>query len=270
MRVLKFGSSGGLVKTLQQALKDRGFDPGIVDGDFGDGTDKAVRAFQDSAGLAADGEAGKDTWDALGLPAPAVPPPGPDIANQVTTAMMHQMFPGTPVSHIAANLPVVLKELSAAGLGDKTMVLMALGTIRAETATFEPIPEGISRFNTEPGGEPFGKYNNRDDLGNGDSPDGASFKGRGFVQLTGRANYTEFGPKLTPPVDLVADPDKACDPVIAARLLALFLKDKEDRIREAMAADDLADARKAVNGGSHGLDDFTSAVTIGQRVIPAA
>jgi peptidoglycan L-alanyl-D-glutamate endopeptidase CwlK len=36
------------------------------------------------------------------------------------------------------------------------MILMALGTIRAETASFEPISEGQSRFNTSPGGHPGG------------------------------------------------------------------------------------------------------------------
>jgi peptidoglycan L-alanyl-D-glutamate endopeptidase CwlK len=146
------------------------------------------------------------------------------------------------------------------------MVLMALGTIRAETGRFEPISEGISKFNTSPGGRPFDLYDNRADLGNRGAPDGAAFKGRGFIQLTGRANYQKFSAKLGLGDDLINNPDLANDPDIAAKLLAAFLKDKEDRIRQALSADDLKTARKLVNGGSHGLQDFTDAFQKGESL----
>jgi hypothetical protein len=53
---------------------------------------------------------------------------------------------------IKANLPPILEALRALGFGDKPMVLMAIATIRAETAGFEPISEFKSRFNTSPRG----------------------------------------------------------------------------------------------------------------------
>jgi putative chitinase len=270
MAVFKQGSRGTGVAALQQALKDHGFDPGSTDGNFGPATLAAVKAFQASAGLEADGAAGPATAEALGLPAPAPPVPGPDVTAKVTVAMVAGMFPGTPVGNITANLPIVLRELSAVAFGDKPMVLMALGTIRAETASFEPIPEGQSHFNTSPGSHPFGLYDDRADLGNRGAPDGASFKGRGFVQLTGRDNYTKLGPRLRPGVDLVNHPDQACDPTIAARLLALFLKDKEGPIRDALQAGDLSGARRLVNGGHNGQDNFDAAFEAGDRLIPAA
>ena len=99
-------------------------------------------------------------------------------------------------------------------------------------------------------------------------PDGASYRGRGFVQLTGRFNYAKFGPKLTPSADLVNHPELGNDPTTASALLALFLKDKEKAIRAALKQDDLAAARKLVNGGSHGLESFTRAYRVGQRVLP--
>jgi peptidoglycan L-alanyl-D-glutamate endopeptidase CwlK len=150
-------------------------------------------------------------------------------------------------------------------LGDKAMVLMALGTIRAETATFLPITEGISRFNTSPSGHPYDLYDFRKDLGNTGPPDGASFCGRGFVQLTGRNNYTHYATEITQ--DLVNNPALANDPTIAAQLLAHFLNDQEDAIRQALADNDMATARKLVNGGSNGLDNFTSAFQIGSGLI---
>src|SRR2546421_12023968 len=67
MPTLKQSSSGPDVKDMQQKLKDIGFDPNGVDGNFGPGTKAAVIAFQQSKGLQADGIAGPATLAALGL-----------------------------------------------------------------------------------------------------------------------------------------------------------------------------------------------------------
>jgi peptidoglycan L-alanyl-D-glutamate endopeptidase CwlK len=192
----------------------------------------------------------------------------PLVTSNVTADLVAPLFPATPRVNIQFHLPFVLKSLLNAQLADKSMVLMALGTIRAETASFEPIDEFESPFNTPPGGPSFALYDNRADLGNRGPTDGADFKGRGFVQLTGRANYTHFSNALGLGTQLVDSPDLANDPDIAARLLAAFLKDKENRIRSALAANDLATARKLVNGGTHNLADFTDALQRGQALIP--
>src|ERR1044072_1508090 len=65
MPVLKRGSSGPDVLTLQSTLKQLGFDPNGVDGTFGPGTEAAVIAFQKSKGLTADGIVGPKTMAAL-------------------------------------------------------------------------------------------------------------------------------------------------------------------------------------------------------------
>jgi peptidoglycan L-alanyl-D-glutamate endopeptidase CwlK len=185
----------------------------------------------------------------------------------LSPSLILPLFPGAKFANVAANLPDVLSALEAAGLADKPMLLVALGTIRAETAGFQPIGERISRFNTSPGGTPFDLYDRRAELGNQGPPDGERYRGRGFVQLTGRANYAQHGQAIG--VDLVSDPDRANDPDIAARLLASFLKSREPRIRAAVMADDLAAARKLVNGGTHGLDAFTDAYRKGEVLIAA-
>jgi peptidoglycan L-alanyl-D-glutamate endopeptidase CwlK len=270
MAFLKLGSQGAEVRALQEALGAQGFNPGAADGDFGHGTEAAVIAFQKSEDLTPDGIVGPETRDKLGLAAAAASPPGADISGKVTVSQVARMFPQTPIGNINRNLPFVLQAMHNANIGDKPMLLMALGTIRAETASFEPISEGQSRFNTSPNGHPFDLYDNRRDLGNRGAPDGDSFKGRGFVQLTGRANYTTFSAKLGMGTALVDDPGKANEPTIASLLLALFLKDKEERIRDALDNGDLAAARKLVNGGSHGLNAFSNAYQIGERVLPEA
>lgn len=75
---LRVGSSGQNVLTLQQKLREAGFSPGPLDGDFGPLTDRAVRAFQRARGLDVDGIAGPATAGALGLSGFDAPPPRVD------------------------------------------------------------------------------------------------------------------------------------------------------------------------------------------------
>jgi peptidoglycan L-alanyl-D-glutamate endopeptidase CwlK len=264
METLKRGSKGAAVGMLQARLKERGFDPGSLDEDFGGGTEAAVIAFQRSEGLLADGVVGGKTWAALGLPGEIETP---NIIAGVTVAAVSRMFPHTPVGNIKRNLPPVLAALVEAKLTDKPMVLMALATIRAETESFEPVAEGRSRFNTSPNGHPFDLYDNRRDLGNRGKPDGERYRGRGYVQLTGRHNYGIYGTAIGRGTQLVDNPDLASDTVVAGKLLTAFLADKESRIKQALIENDLRGARRLVNGGSHGLDRFTDAYTIGDTVI---
>jgi len=183
-----------------------------------------------------------------------------------TIDVVQKMFPHTKRPAIEANLPYVLDSLDRFGLGDREMILMALSTIRAETESFCPISEYKSRFNTSPGSNhPYDKYDYRKDLGNQGPPDGDSFKGRGYVQLTGRYNYETIGEQLG--VDLVSDPDLANDPEIAADILAAFLLNHETEIRGALAEGDLTLARKVVNGGSHGLEVFEDAFLTGEELV---
>lgn len=59
--MLKTGSRGDEVLALQKRLRAAGFDPGPLDGIFGGKTDAALRAFQEGAGISADGVAGPQT-----------------------------------------------------------------------------------------------------------------------------------------------------------------------------------------------------------------
>ena len=111
------------------------------------------------------------------------------------------------------------------------------------------------------GRSPFDLYDNRKDLGNQGAGDGARFKGRGYVQLTGRVNYARFGPEAG--ADLIGDPDRANEKVTAAQILAAFVKVKEAALSAALAKNDLAAARRLVNGGSDGLDRFSEAYNLG-------
>jgi hypothetical protein len=187
--------------------------------------------------------------------------------SDITVDMAAQIVPYAPRADIESNLPFVLNALIAPELADNPMTLMALATIRAETGSFLPISEFESQFNTSPGGQPFDLYDSRADLGNQGPPDGERFRGRGFIQLTGRANYALHGVAIGLGDQLIENPDLANHPDIAARLLASFLKSHEQGIRAALAAGDLREARRLVNGGSHGLDAFTAAYNTGLALL---
>jgi putative chitinase len=236
METLKEGDSGKKVIKLQKRQEALGFSPGNIDGEFGPANRAALIAYQKSESLLADGIAGPRTQTALGMTDDDMLP---SAIPAVTVSVVSRMFPVTPVGNIKQYLPQVLNALVEAALAEKPMVLMALATIRAETEGFEPISEGRSKYNTSPNGHPFDLCDNRRDLGNQGGGDGEKFRGRGFIQLTGRANYQTHGAAIGLGKQLVNKPELANDPVIASRLLASFLKAKERTIKEALQENDL-------------------------------
>lgn len=94
-------------------------------------------------------------------------------------------------------------------------------------------------------------YEGRRDLGNLHRGDGPRYKGRGLLQLTGRANYRRLGAVLGLPLE--DDPELAGDPVISLRIACEYWKDR--RINDPADRDDLVTVTRRVNGGTNGLAD---------------
>lgn len=88
-------------------------------------------------------------------------------------------------------------------------------------------------------------------MGNKDPGDGYKFRGRGALQLTGRAQYEEMGKKLG--VDLVNNPELAADPKYSAQIAVQHWK--SSGADKAAQAGDMVKARKLTNGGTNGLAD---------------
>ncbi len=256
------GGHGREVADLQAALIRDGEQPGPADGSFGRRTAEALRRFQARYGLVNDGVAGPATWAAL--VAGRVQAAADGKLAGPTMGGVQRMFPATPRAPIARNLPIVLGALTQFGLLEPRLVLVALATIRAEAEGFEPVEERVSAYNTTAGGHAFDRYDHRADLGNEGPPDGAVFRGRGYVQLTGRANYARSGLLAGHP-GLEEQPHLACEPAVAAQLLAVFLRSRREQVEAALDSGDLAAARRAVNGGTHGLERFSEAYEIGAR-----
>lgn len=104
-------------------------------------------------------------------------------------------------------------------------------------------------------------YEGRADLGNTQSGDGVRFKGRGYIQLTGRANYQHFGEVIAKsrpdlglePDSLVKNPDLAKRPDVAAAVATAYWDERVDK--NAARAGNVEVVTKNINGGYNGLED---------------
>ena len=93
-------------------------------------------------------------------------------------------------------------------------------------------------------------YEGREDLGNTKSGDGRRFKGRGLIQLTGRANYQTYGDALD--LNLVSEPELAAEPQTSLRIACEYWRRRH--INERCDRDDILAVTRAVNGGLNGLE----------------
>jgi putative chitinase len=148
-------------------------------------------------------------------------------------------------------LEFLLDQMEAdAALTDTRHAAYQLATVAWETArTFEPIDErgGEAYFNKRYG--PQTKVGQR--LGNMVAGDGARYHGRGYVQLTGRANYERAGRQLG--ADLVGRPELAKDPATAYRIMSEGMREgwftgKKLSDYIAGARVDYRNARRIING----------------------
>lgn len=188
-------------------------------------------------------------------PAAAPPPPSNGqpaaglnfklSADQIASAL------GAPVGNVRQHWPAISQALASAGVTSRNGVIAALATIGVEVGNFLPIPEYASGA----------AYEGRKDLGNTQPGDGVRYKGRGFIQLTGRANYRTYGQALG--IDLEGNPDLALRPDVAAKVLAEYFKRRG--IVPMADRGDWQAVRRAVNGGLNGWDRFSKLVGNLQR-----
>ena len=174
--------------------------------------------------------------------------------SDLTIAQVQQ---GTrcPLPAVTTNWPLILQALVQEEISHPLVQVAAASTVAVETAwTFQPIKEygPDSYFQKYEPGTSIG-----DRLGNTEKGDGLRYKGRGFVQITGRANYGSVGAYLD--VDLEETPDLALEPMTAARVLAWYFRER--RVAEAAEKAQWRRTRRLVNGGVNGLDDYMKVVT---------
>ena len=264
--LLKLGSKGPEVVKLQTAL-------GITaDGNFGPGTEKVLKEWQAKTGLTADGIAGAATFQKLGLSpienavsesAPAVGVPASDFKLAA--------LKGHVPDAVIAQIPDTAKKFN---ITNPLRLAHFLAQCGHESGGFKAVSENLN-YSADGLKKIFGKYfpGNLNEsyarqpekiasrvygsrMGNGDESTGEGFKfrGRGYIQLTGKSNYTNFAKFIGE--DTVANPDLVATKYPLASAAFFFDSNKLWTICDQGATDDIVKkVTLRVNGGQIGILD---------------
>lgn len=228
--LLKKGSSGEDVKKLQDKL-------GLTqDGSFGSVTETKVKEWQAQNGLTADGIVGPTTWSKMF-----------GVNDQITDDVTQ--VAGLALEKLKGHVPqAVLEELSRIATQFGITNNLRLAHFLAQCAH----ESGAWKYKLEiASGQ---AYEGRKDLGNTQKGDGVRFKGRGYIQLTGRANYGIFSQFIGE--DCVAQPDLVATKYPLASAAFFFNRNKLWTICDQGATDEVVTkVSRRVNGGTNGLAD---------------
>jgi predicted chitinase len=159
----------------------------------------------------------------------------------VTDDELRQIMPNCPAAKRADYLPFIqqaMAEFEITSYLREAAFLAQLAHESAELRYMEEIASGAA-------------YEGRQDLGNTRPGDGKRYKGRGPIQLTGRANYTKYGGLLG--LDLVNDPLVAATKEVGFRIAGQFWK--LNGLNELADQQKFKSITKRINGGYNGLDD---------------
>lgn len=260
--LLKNGSNGPEVAKMQALL-------GVgADGSFGPGTETAVKAWQQANGLTPDGIVGDATWAKMFGAAPVAAPAATPIPP---SSFKLENLAGHVPAAVIAQIPDTAAKF---GITNPLRLAHFLAQCGHESGGFKAVNENLN-YSADGLKKIFGKYfpGNLNEsyarqpekiaarvyasrMGNGDeaSKEGFKFRGRGYIQLTGKSNYTNFAKFIGE--DTVANPDLVATKYPLASAAFFFQSNGLWAICDKGADTATVTAvTKRVNGGTIGLDD---------------
>jgi putative chitinase len=261
--LLKVGSKGDDVKKLQEKL-------GLTaDGSFGPNTETKVKEWQSANGLTADGIVGDGTWSKMfGLTTQVVKE---DVVITPVTGLNIEKLKGHIPDVVIAQIPETAKKFN---ITNNLRLAHFLSQCGHESGGFKAVSENLN-YSADGLKKVFGKYfpgnlaesyakqpekiasrvyANRMSNGDEASKEGYKFRGRGYIQLTGKGNYTSFTKFIGE--DCVANPDLVATKYPLASAAFFFDSNKLWSICDKGADDATVTAvTKRVNGGTLGLSD---------------
>lgn len=267
--LLKLGSTGEDVNKLQIRL---GIEPV---GKFGPKTDSAVKGFQSAHGLTPDGIVGDATWAKLFPPTPSVE--APVVVAPVVTA---PVVTGFKLDNLKGHIPqAVIDQIpdtaSKFGITNSLRLAHFLAQCGHESGGFKAVRENLNysakgllgifrkyftnvnlaqQYERKPEKIANRVYASRMGNGNEASGDGFKFRGRGYIQLTGKDNYSLFD--ATVPESILADPDLVATKYPLASAAFFFKRNNLWAICDKGAdVGTVTAVTKRVNGGTIGLPD---------------
>jgi putative chitinase len=167
----------------------------------------------------------------------------------LTPDQLRRIMPNLPAAKADALLPHLNAAMSEFGIDTLLRTAAFAAQLAHESGEFRWMEEIWGPTSAQKRYEPLSDLSQR--LGNTEAGDGLRFKGRGPIQLTGRANYARFGGLLG--LDLVGSPAQAAAPEVAFRIAALFWKNRG--LNELAEAGDFREVTRRINGGFNGLED---------------
>jgi putative chitinase len=261
--LLKVGSKGDDVKKLQEKL-------GLTaDGSFGPNTEKKVKEWQSANGLTADGVVGDGTWSKMfGSTTQVVKE---DVVITPVTGLNIEKLKGHIPDVVIAQIPETAKKFN---ITNNLRLAHFLSQCGHESGGFKAVSENLN-YSADGLKKVFGKYfpgnlaesyakqpekiasrvyANRMSNGDEASKEGYKFRGRGYIQLTGKGNYTSFTKFIGE--DCVSNPDLVATKYPLASAAFFFDSNKLWSICDKGADDATVTAvTKRVNGGTLGLND---------------
>jgi len=264
--ILKNGSKGDDVKKLQEKLGVEAI------GTFGPKTEAAVKAWQKANGLKDDGIVGDATWSKLfGESAPVAAVVKEDVVIPSGGPLNLEKLKGHIPDAVIAQIPETAAKFN---ITNNLRLAHFLSQCGHESGGFKAVSENLN-YSADGLKKIFGKYfpGNLNEsyarqpekiaarvyasrMGNGDeaSKEGFKFRGRGYIQLTGKANYTNFTKFIGE--DCIANPDLVATKYPLASAAFFFDSNKLWAICDKGADDATVTAvTKRVNGGTIGLAD---------------
>ena len=263
--LLKIGSKGEDVKKLQAKLGT------TADGSFGPGTEKLVKEWQTANGLTADGIVGDGTWSKMFPTTQPVQVVKEDVVIPTSSEFKLQNLKGHVPDAVITQIPDTAKKFN---ITNPLRLAHFLAQCGHESGGFKSVSENLN-YSADGLKKIFGKYfpGNLNEsyakqpekiasrvygsrMGNGDESTGEGFKfrGRGYIQLTGKQNYTNFAKFIGE--DTVSNPDLVATKYPLASAAFFFDSNKLWSICDK--GSDVATVTavtKRVNGGVIGLTD---------------
>jgi putative chitinase len=265
--LLKKGDNNENVKLMQQKL---GIEPAVTN--FGPKTEAAVKEWQAKNGLTADGIVGPSTWAKIMGESAAAPTPIVSTPMASVGGLKLEKLKGHIPDAVISMIPAVAQKFQ---IDSALRLAHFLAQCGHESGGFRLTKENLNYsakglngifkkyFPTLESALPYERkpekiankvYGGR--MGNGPeaSGDGAKFCGRGYIQLTGKDNYTAFGKSIGE--DVCANPQVVAEKYALLSAAWFFNKNGLHKMADGGASDTVVTSiTKRVNGGTIGLPD---------------
>jgi putative chitinase len=168
----------------------------------------------------------------------------------LTTEQLQAIMPKLPAAKRTTYFPFLTAAVAEFGIDRPARTAAFLAQLAHESAQFKFMEEIWGPTAAQRRYEPPDKL--ATNLGNTEPGDGFRFKGRGPVQVTGRANYRRFGDLLG--LDLVASPEQAGLPEVAFRIAGLYWSKKGlNELADRVTTEGFREITRRINGGFNGL-----------------